>query len=640
MKDKPPFILFSNKSKSLNSRVQSSIKFKSNINLTFKRIPKEILKNSAELRKIVFKERKPVYDVINLSKKPSEIKISNDMSDQTQKNLENINLFRENFYEFNVDERKLNGKISLVKQENDRFGNQYHKIERIKNRLKSGTYLDYDYLIPIANKYYSKGIKSPKINSGKSIFSGSPLILSGSELEDFIVYHLGDRNKGIKFLHRIEKIVDKKEKGNFILGQSGMKNKMDDDPEDIKGYIPPEILIPKLEKEIQDSKKTLDNIKDFELFFQKKKRKFNLFYKLESAKNKIRINKNLPLIKKLNINNMLDSNNKKNNNNENNNKENNNNENNNNENNNNSNKDNNLSIGYLSPISHKNTFNKVDLSTENRILGNDKSTLFIFSKLPPNNHHHKKRFSVVSNFGYENIKRRNSNLSNINFFGNNIKRRFTNSNTHNNLKGFLQNNSTDTKNNILSCNNSFLNYSKDEKQHEKINNYQKRKNQFEIIRDSYYKSRKKENLYLNLSDNYNLFTPKKENKINLKQSQKIFDKNKDEENLLKTEKIFNLVLEDKNLYRNRNKIIKYLNERGYNTSKNINSQELYKNFDNAEKRMHRNILQEEYKMRGDFINTRYKNLMEKDKNFSMQIEENTSKYKKMLIEKSFDIVGD
>ena len=475
MKDKPPFILFSNKSKSLNSRVQSSKKFKSNINLTFKRIPKEILKNSAELRKIVFKERKPVYDVINLSKKPSEIKISNDMSDQTQKNLENINLFRENFYEFNVDERKLNGKISLVKQENDRFGNQYHKIERIKNRLKSGTYLDYDYLIPIANKYYSKGIKSPKINSGKSIFSGSPLILSGSELEDFIVYHLGERNKGIKFLKKIKKIVDKKEKGNFILGQSGMKNKMDDDPEDIKGYIPPEILIPKLEKEIQDSKKTLDNIKDFELFFQKKKRKFNLFDKLESAKNKIRINKNLPLIKKLNINNMLDNNNKKNNNNENNNKENNNNENNNNENNNNSNKDNNLSIGYLSPISHKNTFNKVDLSTENRILGNDKSTLFIFSKLPPNNHHHKKRFSVVSNFGYENIKRRNSNLSNINFFGNNIKRRFTNSNTHNNLKGFLQNNSTDTKNNNLSSNNSFLNYSKDEKQHEKINNYQKEK---------------------------------------------------------------------------------------------------------------------------------------------------------------------
>ena len=91
---------------------------------------------------------------------------------------------------------------------------------------------------------------------------------------------------------------------------------------------------------------------------------------------------------------------------------------------------------------------------------------------------------------------------------------------------------------------------------------------------------------------------------------------------------------------NINQIIQYLDERGYNTSKNIDSQELFQNFDKAEKRMQRNILQDEYKMRGDMINTKYKNLMEKDKNFSQQIEENTSKYKKMLIEKSFDIVGD
>ena len=45
MKDKPPFILFSNKSKSLNSRIQSSRKIKNHVNITFKRIPKEILKD-------------------------------------------------------------------------------------------------------------------------------------------------------------------------------------------------------------------------------------------------------------------------------------------------------------------------------------------------------------------------------------------------------------------------------------------------------------------------------------------------------------------------------------------------------------------------------------------------------------------
>ena len=89
---------------------------------------------------------------------------------------------------------------------------------------------------------------------------------------------------------------------------------------------------------------------------------------------------------------------------------------------------------------------------------------------------------------------------------------------------------------------------------------------------------------------------------------------------------------------NINQIIQYLDERGYNTSKNIDSQELFQNFDKAEKRMQRNILQDEYKMRGEMINTKYKNLMEKDKNFSQQIEENTSKYKKMLCEKNFDVV--
>ena len=150
--------------------------------------------------------------------------------------------------------------------------------------------------------------------------------------------------------------------------------------------------------------------------------------------------------------------------------------------------------------------------------------------------------------------------------------------------------------------------------------------------------KKRESLFLNLSDNYNILSPQKKSQINLKKNKKIFDKNEAEQNLLQTEKIFNLVLEDQNLSYNRNQIIQYLDERGYNTSKNIDSQELFQNFDKAEKRMQRNILQDEYKMRGEMINTKYKNFMEKDKNFSQQIEENTSKYKKMLCEKNFDVV--
>ena len=91
-------------------------------------------------------------------------------------------------------------------------------------------------------------------------------------------------------------------------------------------------------------------------------------------------------------------------------------------------------------------------------------------------------------------------------------------------------------------------------------------------------------------------------------------------------------------YRKKNpeKIIEYLKERGYNTSRNINNKELYLNFDKVEKGVQRNIFQDELKIRGDFANTKYKNLLEKNNILSKQLEDNTLKYKKMICEKNMD----
>ena len=111
---------------------------------------------------------------------------------------------------------------------------------------------------------------------------------------------------------------------------------------------------------------------------------------------------------------------------------------------------------------------------------------------------------------------------------------------------------------------------------------------------------------------------------------------KEDENLIKTEKIFNLVLKDETLDYNREKIIEYLKERGYNTSRNINNKELYLNFDKVEKGVQRNIFQDELKIRGDFANTKYKNLLEKNNILSKQLEDNTLKYKKVICEKNMD----
>ena len=147
------------------------------------------------------------------------------------------------------------------------------------------------------------------------------------------------------------------------------------------------------------------------------------------------------------------------------------------------------------------------------------------------------------------------------------------------------------------------------------------------------KNESKINLKLDLSDNNNdIFNEKEKRQIKLKRLK--FKRLKEDENLIRTEKIFNLVLKDQTLDHSRDKIIEYLKERGYNTSRNINNKELYLNFDKVEKGIQKNLFQDELKIRGDLADTRYKNLLEKNRIFSKELEDNSLKYKKMICEKN------
>ena len=601
MKDKPPFILFTNLNKSLNSKIANPIKYKKDMGQIYSRIPEDVLENSEELKKIVFKERKPVYDVINLYNKPKEIEITHDMSDQTQKNLENINSFREDLYEFNQEESKLLGNFSLIKKENEIFGNQYHNMQRLKYRFKSGTYLDHDYLIPIASKYFAKGIKVPKIYTGKSVFSGNPLILSGSELEDFIVYNLGDRKKGTQFLERLEDLLEKKEHGIYIPPEKKEK------PEYLKGYVPPELLIPQLQNEVQMSKDTIKDLNSLENFFKDKK---SLSDKSEKEKSKISIKKNLPMIKRFNNRNKLNLSN--------------------------NNSINLSNIEPLSPLSQKDSpINNKFNSNENSSLSTDKSTLFIFSKLPQSGRK-KDRISVINDLYSEQSKRK-SNLPNINYLLRNLKGRFSNINIKNNIRPSLQNNSAEASNKIHSRNTLLLNkYTRDKKIEEKTNSDESEKNDLELIKELNTKQKNKlkrsSQLKLNLSDNNDSLKEKERAKKKLKKLK--FKKQKDDKSLIKTEKMFNLALNEKDFDNNKIEIIKFLKKRGYNTSRRVNNQELFKNMDRVEKGMQKSILQDEIRIRGELINTKYKNLLEKNNTLSKQIEENTFKYKKMIMQKN------
>ena len=559
---------------SFTSRASSSrkIKFqKTNLAEVFSRIPKEILENSEEIRKIKFNEKKPFYDIINLDKKPAELRISNSISEKQQENIENLKLFRDNFYEFNQEKKSLLRNFSTIKRENDKFSTDYYRMLKLKNKFKTGTYLDHDYLIPIANRYSQRGIKIPKINSEKSVFSGNPLILSGSELENFIVYNLGDRKKGTNFLKRLEDFVEKKETGMILPADLKKMEEEAENPENLKGYVPPEILIPQLQNDINVSKNTLDNIDNLDNFF-----KFN------NKKNIIKIKKNLPLISKfkLNLNNDINKNNINN---------------------------NNLSLNLSHKITSANSIKHFSIKSK------DKPDLFIFSRLPSSNKNNKRNknyISLMNNliFNSNDEKRRKSNYLEMNFLLKKIKGRFSSVSLKDN-KSFLENNSADSKK-IFS---------------------RKMLNLDNITKDSKYENIIESNSNEN-SDSLNIlneFEPKKNIKL----------QKEDEINSKKIEDMFNIVLKDKNLDLNKKNVQNFLSERGYDTSKIVDNEQMIKNIQKVESGIQKNLLFEGYKIRGNSFISENKDkdiILQKDKLFSKQIEENNHKFKKIIFEKNIE----
>ena len=298
---KPPFILFSNN----NSSKSKPMKQENKLNLIFKRIPGSVLREKPEIEKIVYPNQKITYDAITNKKKPINIEITNNMSDRQEKIVYNLNSFKEMLYDFNQEGDELLENFNEVQEENEQFSHNYKKIQKDKSKFITGTYLDHDYLINIASKYTDRGIKVPKISSEKSVFAGNPLILGGSELEDFIVYNLGDRKKSGLFLKKVENLVRRKETGNYILNDAERKRfEFVLSNEKPKGYIPPDILIPKLKNDIITCKNACKNVKKLNKFLEGKKDNNNNKRIFSSLLNSPRIES------KKNLNDIFDNKNK------------------------------------------------------------------------------------------------------------------------------------------------------------------------------------------------------------------------------------------------------------------------------------------------------------------------------------------
>ena len=327
MKGKPPFILYNNINKPQTS--QFTKKPKNPLRLIYSRIPNAVLKETPVIEKLIHPESKIHYSEISKYHKPKMIKIDNNMSDSQQKKISNLNEFKEMFYNYNQEEREQLSNFVEVQEENDKFSHNYKKVQKDKNKFSTGTYLDHQYLVGLASRYAMRGIKVPKISSDKNVFSANPLILGGSDLEHYFLYNLGDRKKSSIFLNKVENLITKKLTGNYVFTDKEMKKFEALQKNEIpKGYISPNILIPKLKNDIKQIQDTYDNLDDFDKFFENKDKESNtqikkrIIPKLESTRsynnilsdiyqrninttknNKIIIKKNLSFINNININN-------------------------------------------------------------------------------------------------------------------------------------------------------------------------------------------------------------------------------------------------------------------------------------------------------------------------------------------------
>ena len=226
----------------------------------YQKIPIKELKKRPEIEKLVFPEPVVIYRGISKNKYSEKMKIPKDLTDDNQKKINSLNEFKEILFQFNKNE-KADEKNKEIKKENNKFSKDYDQLIKEKNKFSTGTYMDYDYLIKIANHYAEKGIKVPKISRDKNIFKANPLILSGNELEYYFLYNLGDKKKSSIYLNKADEITTRKLTGNYRLSDEETRHlEFLQKNEKPKGFVPLNILIPKLKQDIINTQNTIDNI--------------------------------------------------------------------------------------------------------------------------------------------------------------------------------------------------------------------------------------------------------------------------------------------------------------------------------------------------------------------------------------------
>ena len=217
------------------------------------------LKKHPEILKLIFPEPIIIYKGINKYEKSEKIHIPKGATPKQQKKVISLEKFKEMMYEFN-DKDRTYIRNEILKKENDLFSKNYKLLLKQKSKFSTGTYLDYQYLFDLANIYAQQGKKIPIMINKSEIFKSNPLILSGADLEKYFLYNLGNKNKSSSFLKRINAMVDKKLRGEVLSDQEIRRIETLKGKEKPKGFVPLNILIPKLKNDIFKTQATIDNL--------------------------------------------------------------------------------------------------------------------------------------------------------------------------------------------------------------------------------------------------------------------------------------------------------------------------------------------------------------------------------------------
>ena len=258
---------------------------KQNLKNLFKKISEKELDEMPQINDAFHPSKKPFIYGIQKDSKPEYIRLNKQMNYSDIKMYKKINDLKELVYEINKEEHKED--LNNISKENELFEKNYKKIKKDKNKLNRGNYLDYPQFLNISSQYVSKNTKVPNLSDEHNLFSGSPLILQGTELKDYIVYYFGKRVKGIKYLKKLKAYVEKKIETNNKI-DINEKEKLEEliKKEKPKGYIPPEEEINILKNDISNSEQTYKNLIEIEEFFKPRKKKLKIIKSLIRQNNR------------------------------------------------------------------------------------------------------------------------------------------------------------------------------------------------------------------------------------------------------------------------------------------------------------------------------------------------------------------